>query len=228
LRRLIIFANEVRQWFLVTAPFVNVVTVVLVIIGFVEANTKGQSNTKEIINLVVDFLFPLLLLYGFAACSAVYTLMPVSERETKMRSLLHMIGIKPICYYLGMFFADYTLYIIPTSLFIIFVAASQLKGFAERLGDFSMLLASFGVILINFTYFFGHFFKDTKSSFKCLTIIYICLGEIIPGLFMGLSTLTDASWLLPTLGTLFFFFDPFYTFYLGVYNMARVTLVIDG
>lgn len=41
---------------------------------------------------------------------------------------------------------------------------------------------------------------------------------------MGLSTLTDASWLLPTLGTLFFFLDPFYTFYLGVYNMARATL----
>lgn len=153
--------------------------------------------------------------------------MPVSERETKMRSLLHMIGIKPICYYTGMFCADYLLYIIPTTLFVIFVAASQLKGFAERLGDFTMLLASFGVILINFTYFFGHFFKDTKSSFKCLTVIYICLGEIIPGFFLGLTTLTNASWLLPTLGTLFFFLDPFYTFYLGVYNMARVTLVID-
>lgn len=124
LRRLIIFANEVRQWFLVTAPFINVVTVVLVVIGFVEATTKETGNTKEIINLVLDFLFPLLLLYGFAACSAVYTLMPVSERETKMRALLHMIGIKPVCYYLGMFLADYTLYIIPTVLFIIFVAAS--------------------------------------------------------------------------------------------------------
>lgn len=93
-----------------------------------------------------------------------------------------------------------------------------------------MLLAGFGVILINFTYFFGHFFKDTKSSFRCLTLIYICLGEIIPGLFMGSSTLLPnaVTWLLPTLGTFFFFFDPFYTFYLGVYNMARISVKIKG
>lgn len=132
LRRIIVFANEFRQWFLIIAPFVNVMTTVLIITGFIKVNLDGKTEeTKKAVSVIVGIIFPFLLLYGFASCSAVYTLMPVGERESKMRSLLHMIGIKPVCYYLGMFFADYTLFLIPMILFIIFVWASNLTGFAD-------------------------------------------------------------------------------------------------
>mmetsp|Transcript_69592 Transcript_69592/g.96656 ORF Transcript_69592/g.96656 Transcript_69592/m.96656 type:complete len:197 (+) Transcript_69592:2085-2675(+) len=191
LRRLIIFANEYRQWFLIIAPFVNVMTTVLIIAGFVEVNVNGKTDeTKKIISAIVAIIFPFLLLYGFAACSAIYTLMPVGERETKMRSLLHMIGIKPVCYYLGMFWADFTLFMIPTILFVGFVGISNLVGFADQIPAFTLMLASFGSVLINFTYCFSHLFKDTKSSFKCLTFIYICLGDFIPGIGISLSAIT--------------------------------------
>mmetsp|Transcript_17219 Transcript_17219/g.12240 ORF Transcript_17219/g.12240 Transcript_17219/m.12240 type:complete len:191 (+) Transcript_17219:577-1149(+) len=189
MRRLIIFANEYRQWFLIIAPFVNVMTTVLIIIAFVDINTKGLDNTSEVISLVIGFIFPFLLIWGFAACSAIYTLMPVGERETRMRSLLNMIGIKPICYYSGMLAADYTLFLIPMLFFVLFVAISGLQGFSDSIPAFTAMMASFGLVLINFTYMFGRFFSDTKSAFRCLTLIYICLGEIIPALFYGLAAL---------------------------------------
>jgi len=112
-----VFLREPRQWFLVIAPFVNVLNIVLVVQGFeklviatnpldtqlsaeetARMNGKSQSNIRDdsIMETALGFAFPFIMIYGFATCSGIYLMTPVSEREFKTRPILNMSGISSL------------------------------------------------------------------------------------------------------------------------------------
>lgn len=55
--------------------------------------------------------------------------MPIEERQRKMKHIMSMTGMRTIPYWLGLFIADYILFLIPTALFAFFVIIISLGGF---------------------------------------------------------------------------------------------------
>jgi hypothetical protein len=71
----------------------------------------------------VSVLFPFIMNYGFCACSGVYLLMPLEDRQTKLRGILNLNGLRPFSYWAGMLFGDFIIYLFPCILFLIFMVA---------------------------------------------------------------------------------------------------------
>jgi hypothetical protein len=59
-----------------------------------------------------------------------------------------------------MFFADYTLFIIPTFLFALLVSVSHLTAFSDNLGMFIGTMLAFGFGIISLTYLIASFFNN--------------------------------------------------------------------
>ncbi len=53
-------------------------------------------------------------------------LMPIEERQRKTRHIMKLSGMKTVPYWTGLFAADYTLFLVPTFLFAVLVAAIHL------------------------------------------------------------------------------------------------------
>jgi hypothetical protein len=58
-----------------------------------EVDPTMQGSIMEI---AIGFTFPFIMIYGFATCSGIYLLTPVSEREFKTRTLLNMSGVSTL------------------------------------------------------------------------------------------------------------------------------------
>jgi hypothetical protein len=71
-------------------------------------------------------MFPFILNSGFATTSGIYMLMPIEERQRKTRHIMKLSGMKTVPYWTGLFAADYTLFLVPTFLFAVLVAAIHL------------------------------------------------------------------------------------------------------
>ena len=63
--------------------------------SFSEGDPPDRDPTMDgsIMEIAIGFMFPFIMIYGFATCSGIYLLAPVSEREFKTRSLLNMSGV---------------------------------------------------------------------------------------------------------------------------------------
>ena len=105
-------------------------------------------------------MFPLILNIGYATTSSVYLLMPIEERQRKMRHILSMTGMRTVPYWLGLFIADYILFLMPTALFTLFVLAIQLNGFQQKLAEFISIMLGFGFGIISLTYLIANFFDN--------------------------------------------------------------------
>lgn len=132
-RRFIVFTREPRQWFLTVSPFVNVCISFLIIYSFFNLAGVDNKTTKTIMSWLIAIMFPYLLNAGFASTSGVYMLMPIEERMNKTRHILKLGGLQTVPYWLGLFLADYLLFLIPTALFAILVGAMNIPMFSNSL-----------------------------------------------------------------------------------------------
>jgi hypothetical protein len=80
----------------------------------------------KVFNYVLAIMFPYIINAGYATTTGVYMLMPIEERMKKTRHILKLSGMRNVSYWLGLFTADYMLYLIPTLLFTLLVAFSGL------------------------------------------------------------------------------------------------------
>ena len=160
-RRYIVFIREPRQWFLTISPFINVLTAFLVIYSLFDLAGSGHKQLEmKILNWVVALMFPYILNAGYASTSGIYMLLPIEERTQKTKHILTLGGMKTLPYWIGLFIADYSLYMIPTALFAIFVSFSSLQIFSEHIWIFVFGMLAFGIAIINFTYFLASFFNN--------------------------------------------------------------------
>lgn len=110
-------------------------------------------------------------------------IVPLTDKEKKMREYMYLAGVGPISYYLGLYFADFLLFLITQTLFTITVYVMQLGIYTSHIVSFTFIMMAFGAVLIPFTYFFSQFFKDTDAAFKFIGVTYICIGIFLPILF---------------------------------------------
>ena len=126
-RRLLVFSREPRQWFLTISPFINTLTLVLIILSiFNLSDSQYKQQLMKVFNYVLAIMFPYIINAGYATTTGVYMLMPIEERMKKTRHILKLSGMRTVSYWLGLFTADYMLYLIPTLLFTLLVAFSGL------------------------------------------------------------------------------------------------------
>jgi hypothetical protein len=68
--------------------------------------------------------------------------------------------MKVLPYWIGLFIADYILFLIPTGLFALYVSVTGFKIFSDNLNLFVYSMLEFGISLIGFTYWLSSMFKD--------------------------------------------------------------------
>jgi hypothetical protein len=100
-----------------------VVTFFLIFYSLFDLTSDGQmsKDVADLVQLLVALMFPMILNIGYATTSGVYLLMPIEERQRKMRHILSMTGMRVVPYWFGLFIADYILFLMPTALFTLFV-----------------------------------------------------------------------------------------------------------
>jgi len=126
--------------------------------------------------------------------------------------MLTLYGMTSFRYYLGLLTADFFLYGIPMSLFLLFIKIMGLQVFESNLAHFSILMLMFGLNLVTFTYFFAIFFSDVNSAFKKAPLIMLFLGVILP------FVLVSCIEVKPVYYT-FYILDPLFTFFMGIMYM---------
>jgi hypothetical protein len=81
-RRMKVFSRERRQWFLMLSPFVNVVTIFLILFSTFALTSDSQlpKGKTDGLNFLIACFFPFVLNIGYAASCNVFLLMPIEER----------------------------------------------------------------------------------------------------------------------------------------------------
>lgn len=126
-RRFTVFIREPRQWFLTVSPFINVLVTFLILYSFFNLSQGDHKAVAlKIFNYVIALMFPYIMNAGYATTCGIYMLMPIEERMKQTRHILKISGMKTVSYWLGLFTADYILFLIPTAMFAILVAFSGL------------------------------------------------------------------------------------------------------
>lgn len=102
-------------------------------------------------------------------------------------------GVGPFSYYFGLYAADFLLFLITMSVFGLSVFLFQLSIYKSQIFEFLCLMASFGSVLIPFTYLFQHWFKNSDSAFRLIGVYYLLLGLLVPGLLTIIFSLATAA-----------------------------------
>lgn len=220
---MLVFKREPRQWFMIISPFVNVMSMILLLYTIVLSVPGGTSDqTKNAIRVLVAYFFPFFLLYGFCTSSGIYMIVSLLDKERKMRQYMFLAGVGPWAYYLGLYCADFLLYCLTVTSFTMFVFAFQLKVYTSQFLGFFVIMIAFGGALIPFTYLFQHWFKSSDSAFRFIGVTYICLGCLVPvAAVIVFSLVTLGNPVGAYVGnTLVYVLDPLYVFYMGVYDLV--------
>lgn len=97
------------------------------------SNSDNKKVILKVINYIIALMFPYILNAGYATTSGIYMLMPIEERVRKTRHILKLSGMQVTPYWLGLFVADYLLFLIPTALFGLLVGCSGLEIFSDHI-----------------------------------------------------------------------------------------------
>ena len=146
--------------------------------------------------------------------------MPIGEREIKMKHILTMSGMKTFTYWIGLFLADFLLFLGPTILFGILVCTINVEGYYEEVPRFIAISLGFGFSLIAFTYDISLVFKNAGDAVKYNIGIQLVLGTFLPLAFcICAGVVLSSNDLVNLLITLLFITNPFCTFYLANYQL---------
>lgn len=174
LRRIVQFVRQPRQQFMILLPFFNILIYVMII------NSLTKQISKDVTNILITLLFPILLVMGICLTSGVYLVTSVTDRSEKLRYLLNFGGMRSIPYFLGLFLADYLIFFIPSSLFVLLVVILDITAFKDSAGYFFISLICFGLGFVNLSNLIGFTFRDAASSFKYGTYWMYFLGFGVP------------------------------------------------
>ena len=94
--------------------------------------------------------------------------------------------MKTVPYWLGLFAADYTLFLIPTALFTILVACSHLAIFSSNIHAFILGMLGFGFGVISLTYLLASFFSTQDAAIKCNIVTQLLVGTLLPLLVLSI------------------------------------------
>ena len=129
--------------------------------------------------------------------------------------------MKSSFYWIGLFLADYTLFILPTALFTILVASLQLAAFSDSLTEFVFTMLTFGISIISLTYLISSFFNDQDTAIRWNIALQLFIGNLAPlSIMLIFAGLTSSSPFVTFVVTTFFLLNPMFTFYLANYQIV--------
>jgi len=183
------------------------------------------------------FMMPMMLNYSFTSFAGLNVIMPITDRQSKLRHSIHLTGIKSFGYYGGMFVADLILFLMPLAFIICFILALHIEGYSNAVADTVLVFLGFGMSMISLTYMYAQFFDDLNKAIKCLVPAYYLSGTILPMALFALAGVIQSSGdkislntkgqpqeIEPTgfnkyLGNVIFALNPLYTFFLANYSI---------
>lgn len=210
-RRMKQFSREPRMWLLLASPFITILMSFLIMMGFIP---KEVTKDNSFVPLLITNFFGFFVLLGFSLCSGLFILSPVTDKENKLRHLMNFVGMKPLAYYVGSFFADFILFAIPTCGFIALMFPMDVKYFIMNGSwlTFLIMMFTFGLSMITLTYLFSFLFTSANNAFKQIGIIYLVGGTMVPSFIGGILTGVDTSFTLYKIFRGIFYLDPFWNF----------------
>lgn len=168
--------------------------------------------------------------YGYLMSVAVYLIMPVTDRETKMRGLLHLSGSSILAYWLGMFLCDLLLFLIPTFFFLLMAKTFDLGVFGDAIGSLSLILFGFGISLLQLTYLVQNIFSNITQAIRCVIPVFLLFGTVLPLVIYMLAGIAGESsefelyfWM-----GLLYTTTPMFTFYISTVDMIMKDLDDSG
>ena len=126
------------------------------------------------------------MVIALALCTGIFIETPVYERENKLRYALQVTGLRTTPYWIGMFIADYLLYLMPGLCFVALVYIFNIPTLTKYSAQTVPLYIVFGAPLITFMYLCNYMFSKSSTAFKSIGFIMYLVGFIIP---VGLETL---------------------------------------
>ena len=116
MRRLISFINSSKEIVLAVNPFLTtIINVVVMTILFSSFPDMGVNITQSILQVY----FPILIQVGYITSIGMYLLATTQDRYDKTRYLLNFAGMRSTAYYLGIFLADFLIFMASNILIII-------------------------------------------------------------------------------------------------------------
>jgi hypothetical protein len=148
------------------------------------------------------------------------------DKENKMRQYIYLSGLGSTAYYLGLYIADISLFILSESVFAVFVWLFRLDIYSSQMAQFLTLMTTFGMTLIPFTYLFQHWFDNSNKAFRWIGWIYILIGIFMSTmLIIVFGAISRSSWGVYLGNGLTFFINPFYTFFCGTRDLILIYFI---
>jgi hypothetical protein len=187
---------------------------------------------------VIAFMMPMMLNYSFTSLAGLNVIMPITDRQSKLRHAIHLTGTKSIGYFAGMFVADMILFLMPLAFIICFILVCNIEGYSTAVASTILVFIGFGSSMISLTYVYSQFFDDLTKAIKCLMPAYYLSGTILPMALFALAGAIKSSGdkialsgegrkahgpemtgVEKTIGNVIFALNPLYTFFLANYSI---------
>lgn len=130
--------------------------------------------------------------------------------------------MKSFNYYLGNYLFDYTMFLLPSTAFIILLPIMQISVFEGQAGAIFSVILCFGLSLISLTYLVSFLFSNSNTAFRSIGILYILIGYFLPLTATSVLTIKGIPESIPIIFASLFYLDPFYPFYSTLIYLALV------
>lgn len=154
---------NIQMLFIMVINIIVLNTIMNIIYSMLSLDADTVDNLKK---LVLNGALPLILQIAVYLSSGLYVITVVKDREDNLRRLLHLSGMRPLAYYLGLFLGDLILINIPATLAIVIAAVLQVQTFIDHFGAFIGSLFLFSLSFLPFNYLISFYFKSVEKAFK--------------------------------------------------------------
>jgi hypothetical protein len=147
----------------------------------IEQNLSGPGDDSlfdDIKKQILETVFPVLLVVSVLTSSGLYVVTPVKDRQDKLRYLLNFAGISSPAYYIGLYFADFILYLFPCILILILSFILQIDTFTNNAWEIILSLFMFGLSYIPLCYVSGFLFSNSDNAFKYNIVVMLAYAGI--------------------------------------------------
>lgn len=173
-------------WSMLLLPMVSSLTIGLLYQGEViySNDDPGSFDFGRVLNNIISiaiYFASMLMVPGLLAEFI------VRERETKLRTVLTVMGCDFRAYWLGTFVMDFILLSIPSFFFMMVWGIFDMEDFYSNIGSFFIVIL-FNVHLISFSYIITYVFSSAKSAVFISPSIIVGL-LLLPNLCIGLYIL---------------------------------------
>eukprot|EP00356_Strombidium_inclinatum_P008969 CAMPEP_0170487354 /NCGR_PEP_ID=MMETSP0208-20121228/6196_1 /TAXON_ID=197538 /ORGANISM="Strombidium inclinatum, Strain S3" /LENGTH=273 /DNA_ID=CAMNT_0010761615 /DNA_START=2084 /DNA_END=2905 /DNA_ORIENTATION=- len=184
-RRLYTFIRSPKEFMLSINSFLYCIINLVMVSLFFASFLVDSEQEAEITKAIISVFFPFAISISLMVSSGLYVLMPVYDKEEKLRHLLNFAGMKPFAYNMGLWFSDTIIYVIPVALLMIFAWVFNVLSFGVASVWLWFTLIVFSYPFIHLNYFVACMFKKADTAFKYQ--LYVMLGiYLLPPIFVTL------------------------------------------